>query len=382
MAIQKNKICLVGAGLANGMLAWFLSKRHPDLPVVIYESKSCIDLGRTWSFHKSDISPTAFKLMESLAAYRWPAYEVRFPQFHKRFESEYLSVTPEVLHNELLNAGVEFQFSSPIQNVFEDHIVFDDGQKQFFSCVFDGRGFKTSAARLGYQKFVGQVLRLKKQHGLTAPLLMDATVKQVDGYRFFYTLPLSNNEVLVEDTRYANNPDLDHDEFANEIARYAKAQGWDIEQILKVESGVLPIPLDEERIDANSSIKLGMAGGFFHPVTGYSLADCVRMAEGITELKDINKHTVAELLKNYRSQQALRRKFYFLLNRMMFLAAPDAERRKIFEHFYGLSPALIERFYSGSTNAFDALRILTGKPPVDVWPAVRAVFSRKEKEAI
>lgn len=381
MTTQESTLCLVGAGLGNGILAWFLRKRHPDLNIIIYEAQSRIDDRRTWSFHKTDVDEASFELLEELIGHRWNGYEVSFPQYKKRLDSVYATITPEKLQRELVKAGVNLQFQSPVQAVSQDHVILGDGRPFSFQAVVDGRGYASSAVRLGYQKFVGQYVRLSEPHGLQVPLLMDATVVQLDGYRFFYILPFSENEFLIEDTRYSRSSDLNQQDLAQEIRAYIEKRGWKIESILKTESGVLPIPLDEEAYKADS-LRIGMAAGFFHPVTGYSLPDSVRLADRVSSLSQINQKTLQTAFSAYRTEQMKRRHFYLLLNRMLFLAAPDSERRKVFEHFYRMPESVIERFYAGSTTYFDGIRILSGKPPVNIGPALRAVFSRKVKEAL
>ena len=42
---------------------------------------------------------------------------------------------------------------------------------------------------------------------------------------------------------------------------------------------------------------------------------------------------------------------------------------------------LIQRFYAGDTRFIDGLRLLTGRPPVPLVPALRSVFSQKQSEA-
>ena len=44
-----------------------------------------------------------------------------------------------------------------------------------------------------------------------------------------------------------------------------------------------------------------------------------------------------------------------------------------------LDPDLIGRFYSGRTTARDKIRILSGKPPVPVRKALRAIRAKKKK---
>ena len=43
------------------------------------------------------------------------------------------------------------------------------------------------------------------------------------------------------------------------------------------------------------------------------------------------------------------------------------------QRFYRLPQPLIERFYAGEATRMDKLRILTGKPPVPMGPAIACI---------
>jgi lycopene beta-cyclase len=60
---------------------------------------------------------------------------------------------------------------------------------------------------------------------------------------------------------------------------------------------------------------------------------------------------------------------------LKFEAAEPDKRVVVFEHFYALKGRLVERFYAGRSTWPDRLRILTGKPPVAIPRAIRALFS-------
>ena len=65
-----------------------------------------------------------------------------------------------------------------------------DGRRLTAPLVIDARGPRRSRRLvLGWQKFLGQEVRLAAPHGLARPIIMDATVSQLDGYRFLYVLP-------------------------------------------------------------------------------------------------------------------------------------------------------------------------------------------------
>jgi lycopene beta-cyclase len=46
------------------------------------------------------------------------------------------------------------------------------------------------------------------------------------------------------------------------------------------------------------------------------------------------------------------------------------------QRFYGLPEPLVARFYAARLHAFDKLRIVSGKPPVPLFAAVKAALDR------
>ena len=64
-------------------------------------------------------------------------------------------------------------------------------------------------------------------------LLDDATVTQLDGYRFVYVLPLSVDSLLIEDTYYADGDAVAPEALRANIQRYAEGRGWAIREVLR-----------------------------------------------------------------------------------------------------------------------------------------------------
>ncbi|MDH3978785.1 MAG: lycopene beta-cyclase CrtY, partial [Gammaproteobacteria bacterium] len=230
-----------------------------------------------------------------------------------------------------------------------------------------------------FQKFVGQVVELKQPHYLTGPIIMDATIEQQDGYRFLYTLPLTATSLLIEDTRYSDGPDISEAEYAGEIESYAHAQGWHISELLRTESGILPITLGGD-IEAfwdtgpQDVARSGLRAALFHPVTGYSLPQAVRLAETISKLDDFSARSIYDCTRQQSRTLWEQTGFYRALNRMLFLAADPEQRWQILERFYGLNEPLITRFFAGHNTLLDKARILIGKPPVGLSKAYDSVF--------
>jgi len=209
---------------------------------------------------------------------------------------------------------------------------------------------------------------------------MDATVRQIDGYRFVYVLPLAHNRVLVEDTYYSDGSALDAELVAERVRAIAAERGLGGEE-LRREQGVLPILIDGDPDifwPLNDPVaRLGLRGGFFHPTTGYSFSLALRMADRLSSLP--GKFDGAMLAQWTRAQFLLHwheGRYFRLLNRMLFHAAAPEERYRIFQHFYRLASDLIGRFYAGRLTPRDKLRILTGRPPVSVVKAVGVLLGR------
>jgi lycopene beta-cyclase len=184
--------------------------------------------------------------------------------------------------------------------------------------------------------------------------------------------------MLIEDTYYSDNPGLDHELLRSGITAYAASQGWSIDTTLGEEKGVLPIVLggDIESFWEDGPTGLprsGMRAALFHPTTGYSLPEAVRLADAVCRLDHINSSSLFELTRQRSLDLWRRNGFYRLLNRMLFRAAEPDQRYRVFERFYGLSEPLIHRFYAGRSGWLDKVRVLTGKPPVPVGRALRCL---------
>lgn len=207
---------------------------------------------------------------------------------------------------------------------------------------------------------------------------MDATVNQQGGYRFVYTLPLSATELLIEDTHYVDAARLDAGVARQNIADYAREQGWGLAHLEREEQGDLPIMLAGDfpafwqgRDKQPSS---GLRAGLFHATTGYSLPHAVALAEAIAASADSSAAALFSVIHRYALRQWREQRFFRSLNRMLFLAGDADKRWQVMQRFYSLNEGLIARFYAGNITLADKARILAGKPPVPVGEAMLAIL--------
>lgn len=379
-------LVLVGGGLANGLLAWRLRQLRPDVRLLVLEAGDSLGGNHTWSFHDADLTPAQHRWIAPLVGWRWPGHVVRFPGFHRRLGRGYASIASEHFDAVLRPAlAGSLQLGALVASVAPQEVHLQDGRVLRARGVIDGRGIPPLAhLDLGWQKFLGQVLRLAAPHGLAEPVLMDATVDQQDGYRFVYTLPLDARTVLVEDTFYANGAAVDEAALRRNIGAYVRSQGWQVESVLREERGVLPIALDGDPEGlwraAGGVPRVGLAAALFHPTTGYSLPEAVQLAERIATLSDLSSAALFPLVRDHAMARWRDQAFFRLLNRMLFRAAEPDRRWRVMERFYGLPEPLVARFYAGHPTWGDRLRIVTGKPPVPLARAVRAALGRAPRD--
>ena len=368
-----------GGGLASCLTAYRLRQLRPHLKLLIVEGGSSLGGNHTWSFFPTDLSESQLAWVEPLILHRWSSYEVRFPALERTLGTGYCSTNSEHFHTFMMGAlGDCVQFRSPVENLAANEVAIAGGKCLRGRCVIDGRGPESSPhLMLGFQKFTGQVLNLSEEHGLSGPVIMDATVPQNGDYRFLYTLPIGPKQVLVEDTRYSNTPTMDAQTDAAAISAYVAKQGWEAEEVVREEWGALPITLGGE-IDAfwaemGEVPKIGLRAALFHATTGYSFADAVRTADAIAEQPELTTAALRAFLERWGKAHWQRQGYWRFLNRMLFLAAEPGRRWFVMQRFYGLRQGLVERFYAGRSTLADKARILTGKPPVAILRALKCL---------
>jgi lycopene beta-cyclase len=372
---------LVGGGLQNALVAMALLDRRPSARFAIVERENRLGGNHLWCFHAQDLPDRARAFVDPLVAHRWRAYEVQFPGCVRRVDTEYAGVTSERLHQVVTeavarNGNAAVLLGAGVSAVTANAVVLDDGRRLEGSLVIDSRGPERLdvSGRVAYQKFVGLDVELGEPRPGFVAKLMDACVPQTDGYRFFYVLPFAQDRFLVEDTYFSDLPDLDTDLLRREILSYAERIGLRVARVAREESGVLPLTMREGPGPVRDGVIVGgYAGGWFHPTTGYSFPVALRLALHVASHQpgDTFGEDWDRLLRHRRSQAS----FFNFLNRMLFNAMPPAERRNVFERFYGLPEETIRRFYAMDVTMTDRARLLVGRPPrgISLLAAMRQV---------
>jgi lycopene beta-cyclase len=365
-------LVLVGGGLHNGLIALATLHTHPRARIAMIEAQPTLGGNHTWCVHASDVPASARAWFGPLIVHHFPEYEVSFPTLHRCIASSYSVVSSERFA-QVLKAAFEAHPQCHVllgrraEILHADRVTLDDGQTIHARNVIDARGpdVRAFVGRSGYQKFVGRELQTRAPHGLTRPILMDATCAQSDGYRFFYVLPFATDRLLIEETRFSLSPRVDLEAARAAVNEYAARFGA-IEACVREETGVLPMPWSigdtlRDRHTRSSPLVAGYRGGYFHPATGYSLPAAVRVAEliGAHALTEPFGTEWQRFVRRHRAQVS----YALQLNRLLFSGFAETDMWAVLERFYRLPPDLIARFYALSSTLPDRARILIGRPP-------------------
>ena len=368
--------CLVGGGLQGCLLAHALTWHRPEANVLLLERGAELCGNHTWSFHETDIAEGARGWFDPLVSCRWPGYRVRFPGLSRRVELPYATITSDRLREATLSrAGGAAHPGRLVIRTGETCDILSPtavrcGSGAAVSChaVIDcrGRTAGTAAGGAGYQTFVGHEYEVSRRWPAAEPTVMDVPADQTAGFEFLYELPLGPDRVLLEYTRFHEEPACDESRASGLIAARLAEAGAGSAKLIRTERGCLPMPYVAAAGGAGQSLAGGYAGGWYHAATGYSMPLAVRFAEVVARARP---DRAAAAITSAAAEDRLRRGFARFLNRLLFCLVRPADRWKIFQRFYRVLPEeRIARFYAHRFTVTDAARIVIGWPPAGLAP--------------
>ena len=251
---------IAGGGLQAALIVVALRHYQPTASVLLVEKGEKLCGNHTWSFHASDVPQSALSWVMDLPIMSWDSYSVEFPGFQRQVDLKYCSLVSADVHDFIKSLSahpcrkertkeggpIQLLAGTVVASVESNSIKTEDGRIYNAKLVIDCRGLTRDEmahdTECGFQKFHGFEVEVSRDWSNQNPVLMDARTSQADGFRFLYVLPLGDRRVLIEDTRFSDNPRLHRTDCLKSMQRYLQDRSVDRFEIVREEHGCLPMP--------------------------------------------------------------------------------------------------------------------------------------------
>ncbi len=207
-----------------------------------------------------------------------------------------------------------------------------------------------------WQTFIGYIISpIQSYKQLDCVDLMDFDIPQLGFTQFMYVLPLSNNRVLVELTRFGSDPITSNQ--AEPILDQYIQHRFGAYTIVETEKGTIPMStakITHEKIEG--VIPIGGRSGAIKPSTGYAFKKMFQSAEQIAE-QMATKKQISSILKEPK-----RFEFYDRLLLLILLKYPSLGKTIFSTLFKKNHVFSVFHFLEGKTTLFQDVRILLTLP--------------------
>lgn len=361
---------IVGAGCAGLSLAVELVAQglSAHQKIILLDARDAYTRDRTWSFW--NVVPHRFESAVALRYSSWRVRDLESDVLRKTRDISYCSIPSDRFYNVALDvlrdAGpqVEVHLGTSVSSTQEsaDEVCLLTSKGEVSAeWVFDSRPAKAATASEHVhllQHFVGHTVELDRPvFDPTTATLMDFRVSQEHGIHFIYVLPQSRTRALIESTFFTQNV-LENEIYEHAISAYVteRLRARVLDTVEK-ERGV--IPMTTQPFDAHPSKRvhrIGLAGGFAKPSTGYAFLAAQRYA-----VQAANAFRRGTLDKDIAVRD--RRKIFLDSVFLSYLAQHAELGPRLFvQLFKEAPPDVLIRFLSETSSPLDELRVMRTLP--------------------
>ena len=366
-------VLILGGGCAGLSLAVALAERAPAMRVRTLEERSAYQRDRTWCFWNT--APHAFS---AGVTHHWDSWRVRHAgaearQRSSRYRYECLPADRfyELALEKLRPTRSEPALGVGVRAVWQAGDLCEvetDGGVLRSRWVFDSRPRRSESLQpVLVQRFCGWHLRTERA-------CFDASVVDLMDFQpgtgrrrttFFYVLPFSSTEALVEAT-YLDDPALPPADAEEALREYLQELCGDGYEVLYREAATLPMggwcADRSQRWPGSRVLDIGTRGGRVKASSGYAFQRIQRQSAALA-------HALA------RGEMVPRRvepRFYGVLDRIFLEAlrrSPDQAAGYFMAMFRKLPADTLVRFLSETASAGEVLRVMLALPKLDFLQA-------------
>ncbi len=370
-------IAIIGMGCAGSHVLLELLRRDVTQKILVIDTYNKPAITKTWSFWEQGAGKwdhlvykswskawfkTARETLDlNVKPYLYKSIDhVAFTAFAKAELEKYPNVTfinAEV--TEIKKYTITEAYNIKFANYnFMSKIVLDSRMDPAF--------FSDKKAITLQQHFKGWVIETEKDHFDPDQFtMMDYTLMDAGTTSFTYVLPFTKRKALVEFTYFS--PETVSDETYDMFLTKYIAEELEINnyQIDEVEQGNIPMSTyDFKKHNSQKHIKIGTAGGWVKPSTGYSFKASEKKAAILVD-NIINKKALDSNLYNKKAA-------IYDATLLEVLSKHNEKGDQIFCKMYKNNdlPALL-KFLDEETNFWEDVQIMT---PMTSWPFIKSFF--------
>ena len=360
---RRDGILIAGGGLAGSLAALAMARQRPEVPLLIVEERETFGGEGHLVYSEAELGEEGAGLIGPLAIDRWPGYYVSFPGFSRKLKAGMGGFGAEDIHRAMMQAlkPKSYRLGTKVVAVREDALVLDGGETIKAEGAIDARGTTAMATlELLHEARLERDYRFAAPHRVDRPVLVDATLDQGGGLRFFECVPLSEERLLVADVTISERALPDEGAGAR-LADYVKTRGWSRPRVRGERTASRPLPMGGDfaafwRLGGARAAKIGLRGGFVHPVTGRSIGDAAANALLLAAQHDFSGNALHDLFEDEAKEIWKQREFLREITASL-AKAPSEERRNMMGRLFRLDPGLIQRLQADGLGLLDRMRV-------------------------
>ena len=338
---------IIGGGCAGLSLAYELEihEKFKNKTLAIIEPRNDYIRDKTWSFWK-----VAAHNFEDCVKHSWSNFSVNIPNQTKYVQcdnSPYQSIDSGLFYEKIINTlkkNTNINFFKNINEISTENAF-------IFNSVSNVSDSKNDL----WQHFSGIEIETNKDVFDNQIFnLMDFDCEQRDSVHFFYTLPFSKKNALIETTWIS---DLNHPtnrDYSIQLEDYIKNKLKIKKYEIKFkETGAIPL-FHPQNIKKINQMEIGTAGGMTRLSTGYTFMNIQSQSKYIREnFENIQK------VNNFKVNS----KYKFLDNIFLKVLKKNSEKMpEIFFKMFNCSPSTVINFLSNNSNIYEDFSIILKMP--------------------
>ena len=338
---------IIGGGCAGLSLAYELEihEKFKNKTLAIIEPRNDYIRDKTWSFWK-----VAAHNFEDCVKHSWSNFSVNIPNQTKYVQcdnSPYQSIDSGLFYEKITNTlkkNTNINFFKNINEIStENSFIFNsvcnvsDNKNDLWQ-HFSGIEIETNK-----DVFDNQIFNL-----------MDFDCEQRDSVHFFYTLPFSKKNALIETTWISDLNHPSNQDYSIQLEDYIKNKLKIKNYEIKFkETGAIPL-FHPQNIKKINQMEIGTAGGMTRLSTGYTFMNIQSQSKYIREnFENIQK------VSNFNVNS----KYKFLDNIFLKVLKKNSEKMpEIFFKMFNCSPSTVINFLSNKSNIYEDFSIILKMP--------------------